>query len=186
MSEGYKKVFWGFIFLTFHINFVGFKMLPSFIAYMIIYYGIKKIYENYDLEGFKICGRLCIVLSVLSFFSLVIEGSPGWGIGNNVFFNLIWMNIFNVLEIIMIYMLLWGSSEILKDKNNSLHESYNKRVIKYIILESIAVIAKNINMIFMSEILWGCALALELGLKIWIIVLSKEMYKISLKHEEIS
>ena len=186
MSEGYKKVFWGFIFLTFHVKFLNIQILPTFIAYMIVYCGIKKVYEDYSLEVFRICSRLCIVLSVLSFFSLVIEVSPGWGIGNNVFFNLIWMNIFNVVEIIMIYMFLWGSSEILKGKNNILHESYSKRLIKYIILESIAVIAKNINMIFMSEILWGCALALELGLKIWIIVLSREMYKIKLNNEEIA
>lgn len=186
MSEGYKKVFWGFIFLTFHVKFLNFQMLPTFIAYMIIYYGVKKVYEDYDLEIFRVCSRLCTVLSVLSFFSLVIEVSSGWGIGNNVFFNLIWMIIFNVLDMIMIYMLLCGSREILKDKNNILHEIYSKRVIKYVILESVAVIAKNINMVFMSEILWGCALSLELGLKIWIIVLSREMYKISLKHEGIS
>lgn len=181
MSNGYKKIFWGFIFITFHITLGSFKMLPNFIAYMIIYYGIRKVAEDYEWKLFELSARFCGILSIMSFFSLVIEVSPSWGVGKNVFFNLIWMNIINALEIIMIYMLLCGSSEISKEKNDTLQNSYNKRVYKYLVLESTVLIAKNINMILMSEIFWGCILVFELGIKIWIILLMREMYKISLK-----
>ena len=49
MTTGYNKIFWGFIFLIFHINLGSIKLLPDFISYIIIYFGIKELLEEYKL-----------------------------------------------------------------------------------------------------------------------------------------
>lgn len=183
MKKGYKKIFWGFIFMTFHINIGRVPIIPNFISYIIIYCGIKNIVENYNLRSFKIASNFCIGLAVLSFFSLIIEVQPNGIIENNIFFKIIWMNVFGILEMIMVYMLLCGNMEILKEMRNCLHERYYKKIIKYVILKSMSVVAKNINMIFMSKTLLGLTVILELGIRIWIILLIRGMYKFSLKNE---
>lgn len=50
MNNGYKKIFWGFVFATFHINLGAIQIVPTFIGYIIIYLGIEKIAKDYNLK----------------------------------------------------------------------------------------------------------------------------------------
>lgn len=177
MSEGYNKIFWGFIFITFHINLGSIQVLPNFIGYLIIYFALEKISEEYDMKVFKESAKYCSVLIVMSFLSLLMGFASNIELINNTVFNIIWMNIFNIVELIMIYKLLCGSSEILKIKNNSLSDSYSNKTGIYVILASIVTVANTINNIFVSEGLNVCVVILALSLRIWIILLNREIYK---------
>ena len=69
MNSGYNKIFWGFIFLIFHINLGSIKLLPDFISYMVIYFGIKELLDQYKLESLKQsanCASILIFMSSMS------------------------------------------------------------------------------------------------------------------------
>lgn len=88
------------------------------------------------------------------------------------------MNVFNIVEIIMIYKLLVGSSEILKIKNNDLYDNYNNKISIYLIIASIITVGNTINMIFYSAVIGGCIVFLALALRLWIIILVRRMYNL--------
>ena len=140
MNSGYNKIFWGFIFLIFHINLGSIKLLPDFISYMVIYFGIKELIDQYKLESLKQSANCASILIFIAFIKLLITFSISSEMINNIYFNIIWMNVFNIVEIIMIYKLLVGSSEILKIKNkylsNNSFYNYSWKYYKYDILFS--------------------------------------------------
>ena len=78
----------------------------------------------------------------------------------------------------MIYKLLVGNSEILKIKNNDLYERYNNKISIYIIIASIITVGNTINMVFYSDVIGVCIVLLALGLRCWIIILVRKMYKL--------
>lgn len=178
MSTGYNKIFWGFIFLTFHISLGSIKFLPDFVSYIIIYYGIKELVKEYKLNSLKEASKGCSILIFMSFIKLLITFLISQEGINNIYFNIIWMNIFNIAEIIMIYKLLVGNSEILKIKNNDLYERYNNKISIYIIIASIITVGNTINMVFYSDVIGVCIVLLALGLRCWIIILVRKMYKL--------
>ena len=151
MSSGYNKIFWGFIFLIFHINLGSIKLLPDFISYMVIYFGIKELLDEYKLESLKQSANCASILIFMAFIRLVINFSIGSEMINNIYFNIIWMNVFNIVEIIMIYKLLVSNNEILKIKNDNLYENYNNKISMYIIIASIITVVNTINMIFKNK-----------------------------------
>lgn len=175
MSTGYNKIFWGFIFITFHINLGSIQILPNFIGYMIIYYGIKKLSEDYKVKSLEESSKYCSILIMMAFITLVISFAISPEGINNIYFDIIWMNVFNIVEIMMIYKLLDGSSEVLRVKDNTLYDNYNKISI-YIALASIVTVGNTINMIFVSEILGVCIVILALALRGWIIVLARKLH----------
>ena len=87
MTTGYNKIFWGFIFLTFHINLGSIKLLPDFISYIIIYFGIKELLEEYNLGSLKKASNCDSVLIFMAFIRLVINFSIGSEMINNIYFN---------------------------------------------------------------------------------------------------
>lgn len=178
MTTGYNKIFWGFIFLTFNINLGSIKLLPDFISYIIIYFGIKELLEEYNLGSLKKASNCDSVLIFMAFIRLVINFSIGSEMINNIYFNIIWMNVFNIVEIIMIYKLLVSNNEILNIKNNNLCENYNNKISMYIIIASIITVGNTINMIFYSEVIGGCIVLLALALRLWIIMLVRKMHNL--------
>ncbi|WP_297712157.1 hypothetical protein [Clostridium sp.] len=178
MSSGYNKIFWGFIFLIFHINLGSIKLLPDFISYMVIYFGIKELLDEYKLESLKQSANCASILIFMAFIRLVINFSIGSEMINNIYFNIIWMNVFNIVEIIMIYKLLVSNNEILKIKNDNLYENYNNKISMYIIIASIITVVNTINMIFYSEVIGGCIVVLALALRLLIIMLVRKMHNL--------
>ena len=114
----------------------------------------------------------------MAFIRLVINFSIGSEMINNIYFNIIWMNVFNIVEIIMIYKLLVSNNEILNIKNNNLYENYNNKISMYIIIASIITVGNTINMIFYSEVIGGCIVLLALALRLWIIMLVRKMHNL--------
>lgn len=176
MGNGYNKIFWGLIFITCHINLGSIQILPNFIGYIIIYAGIQSLFEEYKIKSLEQSAKCSSILSFMSFVILGMTFAGSESIINNVFFNLIWMNIFGIVEILMIYKLLDGTSEILKNKENNLQDSFSNKISIYVILSSIVIVGNNINYLFMSKTLVIVTAILALALKVWIIVLNRKMY----------
>ncbi|MDU5110189.1 MAG: hypothetical protein E6248_07050, partial [Clostridium sp.] len=70
MSRGYNKIFWGILFTLFNINIVGIKILPTFVALLIISSGIKILIEESSEEYFKkalIFNNIRVIITILLF-----------------------------------------------------------------------------------------------------------------------
>lgn len=155
MIKGYKKVFFGMLFNTFHFNLGPIQLLPDFIAIIIICSGIKEILEVYDNNSLNISLKLFNIKMIIAVITFIL---PIIGIesifGNNMILNITWFNIGNVLEVLSIVKLLQGTSEILKENFNTyLSDKYKNKTINYIYLYSILIVLANINFIFMSNML---------------------------------
>ena len=145
---------------------------------MVIYFGIKELLDEYKLESLKQSANCASILIFMAFIRLVINFSIGSEMINNIYFNIIWMNVFNIVEIIMIYKLLVSNNEILKIKNDNLYENYNNKISMYIIIASIITVVNTINMIFYSEVIGGCIVVLALALRLLIIMLVRKMHNL--------
>ena len=113
---------------------------------------------------------------MMAFITLVISFAISPEGINNIYFNIIWMNVFNIVEIMMIYKLLDGSSEVLRIKDNTLYYNYSNEISIYIALASIVTVGNTVNMVFVSEILGVCIVILALALRGWIIVLARKLH----------
>ena len=116
MIRGYKKVFWGIFFTAFHFNFGPIKILPNFIAILIISSGIREILIDNENDSLNMSLKLNNISAFISFITFVL---PFMGIENlesNIIFNTIWFNLGSILEIIIIVKLLEGTSQILYEK----------------------------------------------------------------------
>lgn len=182
MIPGYKKVFWGIFFTAFHFNFGPIKILPNFIAILIISFGIREILIDNENDSLNMSLKLNNISAFISFITFVL---PFMGIENlesNIIFNTIWFNLGSILEIIIIVKILEGTSQILYEKYNSdLGREYEKKVIKYLWLYSVVVIVSNFNFIFISEAVALVTAIYALIIKIWIMLSFKKLYKDDLK-----
>lgn len=151
MSRGYNKIFWGILFTLFNINLFGIKILPTFVAILIITSGIKLLIEESNEEYFKkalIFNNIRVVITILLF---VLDFTPINEVINskNIISQII-ININMVLGLITMTLLLKGSSEVFK-KNEEISLYYNKRISLYICIFSSLIIIFNLTYIFLNQ-----------------------------------
>ncbi|MCR5624040.1 MAG: hypothetical protein K6G11_02230, partial [Lachnospiraceae bacterium] len=72
-----KKIFWGFILHTFYllipIGGVEVRILPAFIGYMLVFYGLNELYKKENEEHFKSARTLSVVLTAYEFIIFVLN-----------------------------------------------------------------------------------------------------------------
>lgn len=66
--ENFKKVFWGYLFLVIGFRIQGIDILPNFIGYIIIIFGIKNLLE--ENEHFQKVLNSGYILTILSIFDV--------------------------------------------------------------------------------------------------------------------
>lgn len=151
MSRGYNKIFWGILFTLFNINLFGIKILPTFVALLIITSGIKILIEESNEECFKkalIFNNIRVVITILLFvldFTTINEVTNSKNIISQII-----ININLVLDLITMTLLLKGSSEVF-NKNKEISLYCNKRTSIYIGIFSIIIIIYNLTYIFLSQ-----------------------------------
>lgn len=151
MSRGYNKIFWGILFTLFNINLFGIKILPTFVAILIIASGIKILIEESNEEYFKkalIFINIRVVITILLF---VLDFTPINEVINskNIISQII-ININLVLDLITMTLLLKGSSEVF-NKNEEISLYCNKRTSLYICIFSSLIIIFNLTYIFLNQ-----------------------------------
>ena len=182
METGYRKIFWGMFFSTFHINLGPIEILPNFIGLLIICSGIKEILKDYKYESFEQALKYISIHVVISFIAFVSPFvSPFIGLAtlfeNNIGLSIIWFNIGNILEMFGIAKLLEGSSEILSERLVCNDESmeYRSKIDKYILIYSMIIVLSNINFIFMGSMTTVIIAIVALITKIWVMFSLKKL-----------
>ncbi len=65
LSESYKMIMWGVLLTAAHITIVSYEILPAFLGHILIFLGIKKLYQDVKIEYFgKAYKSAKIVLAV--------------------------------------------------------------------------------------------------------------------------
>lgn len=107
---GFKKIFWGFIFL-FDFRIGGFDILPDIIAYILIYQGLSIIAErNENFEKAKSLSFPLIFISILDIYQVTI---PLNEIGNNSLgiLGIIIGIVLVIINLLMVYRICIGIAE---------------------------------------------------------------------------
>lgn len=113
MDKGYHKIYWGLIFLSFHINLGPIKVIPAFVSWLIILLGVDILQKNYDSSSFKdsvIFIKILILVTVIGDLISMLQISP---IYNSIIFSYLPILVM-VLELIFASKVLEGSIEALR------------------------------------------------------------------------
>ncbi len=117
MFDGYRAIFWGLFFISFHFNLGDFQILPNFIGWAMILSGIGKLQNTYPSDKFSKAARLALIAVIYSVISLVFTFSDQFQ-DNFSPFMVILLLFIDTVELLMEYYLLSGSAEHLCDNNN--------------------------------------------------------------------
>ena len=186
MEKEFKKVFWGFILLTFHINLGAVQLVPECISYLIILSAIDKIAKEYNDKWFNICKKIVgvhVIIGIINdYFRLF---------GANIFegnsYGFIYTAIMCILNLVMIFAFFEGAINLLKDYN--LHENSDDFINKqkcYIMVDTIVSLMIIIVGVFFAEGSLSMLIAVvALILRIWLISCINSLSKINFTKIEI-
>lgn len=74
--SGYNRLFWGMVFILFHINIGYITILPNFIAYLFIYSGLNILSSQH--EAYKKLKLIVIILILLSLKDIFYNSSTNF------------------------------------------------------------------------------------------------------------
>jgi hypothetical protein len=150
MDKGYKTIFWGLFFASFHINLGLLKILPNFVAWAIIAVGVEMLYKE---TLYKYLSKASVLSNIAVLYTVVtgILSLINPRIELLTVYNLVATISFALLELLIEFYILEGSIEYF-DKNG-LHDVIPEFV-KY---------QRNYSIVFLLFTLVGCiALTLQI------------------------
>ncbi|MBP1757064.1 MAG: hypothetical protein H6Q59_3462 [Firmicutes bacterium] len=168
MFEGFRIMFWGIFFVTFHINLGPIAILPIFVGYMMVSRGIEHLQAEYDSVHFqkaRINSMLLTILGVFSFLLLWLQPKPS-----------ILMNyyplLFSVLELSLVYRILEGTIENLKEHGEQEQaDGYRSEQRTYTIFMTIYIIGMCIAITFAEATLSFAMIIIGLFLRLWLMAM---------------
>lgn len=184
MHDGYRRIFWGIFFLTFHINLGQLQILPTFVGFLIIRSGINMLYSSYSSDLFNKASKITIIAAITSLIGAVIElGYMSLELPS--FFSTLWMGLILLIEIIYIFYLLEGSTDLLKYyQYNEMAESYILKNRVYLIIFSLTTIAIIISFTFSIDTIMLLASIVMIIMRIWLMVMVSTLKKTEFKQIE--
>lgn len=124
VEKSFKKIFWGYLFLLINLRIMGFDILPDFIGYIIILFGVREL--STQNEYFAKAVNMNYILIFLSLFGIyeVTEGlgvQPN-GLNNPITFILGIVSI--IVDLYFMYNLFMGIRDMSDERN--IIDLYNK------------------------------------------------------------
>lgn len=119
MERGYKKIFWGLFFVTFHLNLGPLQLLPPFIGWLITISGVHELTSklqnsSISTESFQRAVTVAWGLVVLTFIgSMGTLASAGELMESSIF--LYYPIIVIMLEIITFFYILEGTHKVFSE-----------------------------------------------------------------------
>lgn len=168
MYEGFRTIFWGIFFVTFHINLGPIAILPLFVGYMIVSRGINRLREEFDTVHFEKARRISFWLTILGVFSFLLIWSP---VQNTILLSY-YPLLFSILELLLVYNILEGSIErfITGDKRD-VADNYRSEQRTYIVFMTIYIIGMCIAITIGENTLAFVMLIFGLFLRLWLMAM---------------
>lgn len=107
MFDGYRIIFWGIFFITFHINLGPIAILPAFVGYMTVSRGINHLQEGFTSPYFQKARNTSMLLTILGVISFMLIWAPQQPSIAMSYYPLL----FSILELFLVYFILEGSIE---------------------------------------------------------------------------
>ncbi len=119
MDRGYQKIFWGLIFVTFHLNLGPLRLLPPFVGWLILISGLHELTSRFQnssisIESFQRAisfGKVLVALTLVDTIGTLVAG--GALMESLVF--LYYPIIVIMLEIIIFFYILEGTYKVFSE-----------------------------------------------------------------------
>lgn len=174
MFEGFRVIFWGIFFITFHINLGPIAILPAFVGYLIVSSGIRHLQDEYSSGYFQkalISSTLLTLFAVISFILI-------WAPQQTIFMSY-YPLIFSILELFLVYYILEGSIErLVYDKSIDLADGYRSEQRTYLVFMTIYIIGMCIAITIVDTTLAFAMIILGLFLRLWLMVMLGRLKRI--------
>lgn len=177
MDRGYRTIFWGIFFASFHINLGMIPILPQFVGWIIVAVGVGRIQQEHPSAIFHKAGifsQIVVVLALFSgVFSIYLANASVVSILTTIS-----PIIFGVAELLMEYAVLEGSIEYFYSNNAViLAEEYIRKLRAYTIVFVIFIIMHCITLTFYLENYILISVLIGIILRIWFMILMSSLRK---------
>ncbi len=116
MDQGYRKIFWGLIFVTFHLEIGLLQILPPFIGWIILVLGLGEIRDSLrrssiSTESFKqagLFGKILVGLTLIGTLGTLSSGEAFLEAPQLLYYPVIVL----LLEIVTAYYILEGTHQV--------------------------------------------------------------------------
>jgi len=177
MDRGYRTIFWGVFFATFHINLGPLPILPQFVGWIIVAVGIGKIQQEYSSATFRKAGIFAPIIVVLALFSGVYslyQGTAAVG-STYMFFSPI---LFGIIEFLMEYAVLEGSVQYFEShKEEMMADEYIGKLRAYSVVFITFIILESIILTFYIEAFILIVALIGIVLRIWFMIMMSSLKK---------
>ncbi len=163
MFDGYRIIFWGIFFVTFHINLGWVPILPAFVGYMMVSRGLNHLIEEKASSHFEQARKISYwltLLGVVSFLLLLVQYES---------ILLSYFPIaFSVLELLLVSCILEGSIECFQEEgSSSLADDYRAEQKGYTILQTIFILGSAAAITLASTGISFVVILFGIFLRIW-------------------
>ena len=178
MKDGYSKIFWGFIILTFGINIGQVRMLPLFVGWIVVRSGIRILMEHHNTVATSAAYNLATILAAANIAAAVLSF---FNMGKAQVLLQYYPIILMTLELVFLFKIFEGTVEYSKSKEDLASISYLEfKLDACITFFGIAIIAYIIGLTFYS----GWILLIGLGgkflINIYFLNVFRELSKIKI------
>lgn len=177
--NGYKKIFWGLIFVVFNINLGLINILPDFLGYFLISMGLSAIQNECEHSSFKLAGMIANILGIYNLITSVFTILNGGYefFGNNVPGMGLTLLVI-AANLVMDFNILSGTISIFNnmEKTEEAEETY-KIQRKYTYLSIVALFLMSIIFNISSEVIASVIIIYNLIIRIYYIVIIRRIKK---------
>ena len=175
MSQGYKTIFWGIVFISFHINLGSFQILPGFIGWAMIVSGISQLKTVYNSDRFKKASIIGLIAVFHSIISLLITFRYSY-VDNSSLFMMLWMILISILEITVEFFIIQGSAEYLYHGDDiETADNIVKLFRVYLIIFFLNTILVCIAFTLYNNSLTVFAALIGIALRVWFLALTSRL-----------
>lgn len=121
MKDGYRKIFWGIFTISFGIYIGAFRILPTFVGWMMIGNGIKILMNYHHTNAFMTAGNLAKGLVIVTIVGDIIYLFGK--VNSSVIFSY-YPVILMIIELIFVFKIFEGTIELLKSKGELVRASH--------------------------------------------------------------
>jgi hypothetical protein len=168
MFDGYRIIFWGIFFITFHINLGPIAILPAFIGYMTVSRGIDHLQKEFESPYFQKARNTSMLLTILGLISFVLIWAPQQQSIAMSYYPLL----FSILELFLVCFILEGSIDnFISMGSRDLARDYRNEQRTYIVFMTIYIIGMCIAITLVDTSFAFVMILIGLFLRLWLMVM---------------
>lgn len=177
MFDGFRLIFLGLFFATFHINIGTLQILPAFVGWIIVFNGIRKIRAEFEHKAFHKASLYASGLIIHSIISFAIGFIYGKSLDNSIPI-IMWNVIFGLLELLLDFKILEGAITFFKSTARfELAEEFIHHLKIYICIFITNTIMIGVGATLYNNLLIGISVFLALILRIVFMVMVNRLKK---------